>query len=137
MKKILYLINLLVIGAALLVSVNIAVAAPTAGSASSSAGVPGPCPSGQSGQCISLPNPLKSNDIFVIIGGVIKWVMGIVGSLTLLMFIWGGFMWLTSAGNPEHVKKGSDTMLWAAIGVFLVLASYIILSTFLNFLTGK
>lgn len=101
---------------------------------------PCPCPGGV-GQCITLVNPLKykpgPNYIFELFGGIIKWVMGIMGSLTLLMFVWGGFLWVTSGGNPEKVKKGSDTMLWAAIGVFLVLASYIILSTFLGFLTGS
>ena len=71
-----------------------------------------------------------------IISTVIKTALGIVGALTLLMLVWGGFQWLTSAGNPEKVKSGMQTMLWAIIGVALVFSSYILLSTFTNYLTG-
>jgi hypothetical protein len=53
------------------------------------------------------------------------------------MFVWGGFSWLTSGGNAEKIKKGSQTMIWAAIGVMLVLSSYIILTTYLDYLTGR
>lgn len=73
-----------------------------------------------------------------IISVVIKGALGIIGALTLLMFVWGGFEWLTSAGNPEKVKSGMQTMLWAVIGVVLVFASYLLLATFTNILTtGK
>ncbi len=72
-----------------------------------------------------------------IIGTVIRVMLGIIGGLTLLMFVWGGFQWLTSAGSPEKIKSGMQTMVWAVIGVMLVLASYLLLSTFLSFLTGK
>jgi hypothetical protein len=37
-------------------------------------------------------------------------------------------MWVTAAGNPEHVKKGSQAMLWAVIGIFIIFASYAILT---------
>lgn len=85
----------------------------------------------------SLENPLESNtDVSGIISVVIKSVLGIIGALTLLMLVWGGFQWLTSAGNPEKVKMGTQTMVWAIIGVVLVFASYILLSTFTGYLTG-
>jgi len=98
------------------------------------------CPSGK-GECIALENPIGqgpsgTTDVTVLIGTIIKAALGIIGSLTLLMLVWGGFQWLTSAGNPEKVKKGSQTMVWAIIGVVLVFASYLILTTYLNYLTG-
>ena len=98
-----------------------------------------PCPDDNTKQCVPLCNPLKSGttDIKEIIGIIIRSALGLVGSLTLLMVVWGGFKWLTSAGNPEKVKSGSQTMLWAGIGVFLVFASYFILSNFTDYLTGR
>ncbi len=72
-----------------------------------------------------------------VIGVVITAALGVIGGFALLMFVWGGFEWLTSAGNQEKVKSGTQTMVWAAIGVVLVLGSYLLLSTFLNFLTGN
>jgi hypothetical protein len=85
----------------------------------------------------SLENPLSSGtDIPSIISVVIKTALGIIGGLTLLMLVWGGFQWLTSAGNSDKVHAGTQTMIWAVIGVVLVFASYILLSTFTSYLTG-
>jgi hypothetical protein len=98
-----------------------------------------PCPDRPDADCIPLENPLQNNEvsIFAILGTILRVALGIIGSLTLLMFVWGGFQWLTSAGNPERVKKGTDTMLWAAIGVFCVFASYFVLSNFVAYLTNQ
>lgn len=86
---------------------------------------------------VKLENPLSSGtDVSSIISIVIKTALSIIGALTLLMLVWGGFQWLTSAGNPEKVKMGTQTMVWAIIGVVLVFASYILLSTFTSYLTG-
>ncbi len=87
-----------------------------------------------------LENPIGTGqkgttEASVIIATVIKAALGIIGAITLLMFVYGGFQWLTSAGNAEKVTAGTQTMIWAVIGVALVLGSYILLSTFLNFLT--
>ena len=87
----------------------------------------------------SLENPLAGDrtEVTSIISTVIKGALGIVGALTLLMLVWGGFEWLTSAGSPDKVKSGTQTMIWAVIGVVLVFASYILLSTFTSYLTGS
>ncbi len=83
------------------------------------------CPSTTS-KTVSLTNPLGKDqtDIPVLIGKVIKAVLGIVGSLALVMFIYGGITWMTSAGNAEKVQKGKDTLVWAAIGLVIIFASY-------------
>lgn len=88
---------------------------------------------------VKLENPLGVvTDAGSIIKQVITVALGIIGALTLLMFVWGGFEWLTSAGNPEKVKSGTQTMVWAIIGVILVFSSYLLLSTFTTILTtGK
>ncbi len=91
----------------------------------------------EKGQCIKLCNPLQNNetDITKILGFIIKVALGIVGSLTLFMLVWGGFLWLTAAGNEERIKKGTQTMLWAAIGVVAVFSSYFVLRNFTEYLT--
>lgn len=71
-------------------------------------------------------------DMRVFLGNVIKTGLGIIGSVTLVVFIYGGFLWLISAGNQEQVKKGTQTMLWAVIGIFIIFASYGILTLVLN-----
>jgi len=87
---------------------------------------------------VKLDNPLMTGaNPAEIIGLIIKSALGVIGGLTLLMLVWGGFQWLTSAGNPDKVQKGSKTMLWAIIGLILTLGSYVLLIAVLGFLTGK
>lgn len=69
-------------------------------------------------------------------GNIVKTVMGILGSITLLVFIAGGIMWLTSGGNQDKVQMGSKTMLYAIIGIFVIFASYAILSMVIKGLTS-
>lgn len=81
----------------------------------------------------TLPNPLGgTTDIRTIIGRVISAALGISGSIALLMFIWGGMLWLTSGGSPERIKKGKDAIVWAVLGLVLIFGSYAIL----NFVLG-
>ncbi|TAK05126.1 hypothetical protein EPO33_04055 [Patescibacteria group bacterium] len=81
----------------------------------------------------TLPNPLGgTTDIRTIIGRVINAALGISGSIALLMFIWGGMLWLTSGGSPERIQKGKNTIVWAVLGLVLIFGSYAIL----NFVLG-
>lgn len=84
-----------------------------------------------------LENPLAGDKTSVgaIISTIIKTALTIIGALALLMFVWGGFQWLTSAGNDQKVEAGTKTMLWAVVGIILVFASYVLLSTFTDYLT--
>lgn len=77
----------------------------------------------------NLSNPLGDIDSpQMLIGRIINAIMGLIGSITLLMFIYGGFVWMASAGNPEKVKKGRDILVWTAIGLFVIFSSYAIVS---------
>lgn len=87
---------------------------------------------------VSLENPLASGttDVNVIIGTVIKGVLGVMGGVMLLMLVWGGSTWLIAAGNPEKIKSGTQTILWAIIGAVITLSSYVILKVILGFLSS-
>ena len=53
------------------------------------------------------PNPLGNEDedanVNILIGRVINAALGVVGSLALLMFVYGGFTWMLAAGNNERM----------------------------------
>lgn len=81
--------------------------------------------SGSSDTSIKLDNPLGSvTTPQVLIGKIINSVLGVVGSLALLMFIFGGLTWMTSGGSADKVKKGKDIIVWSAIGLVVIFASY-------------
>lgn len=81
----------------------------------------------------NLVNPLGAIETpQALIGKIINAVMGLIGSIALLMFIYGGFTWLTSAGNTEKVKKGKDILVWAAIGLVFIFSSYALVNFIIN-----
>ncbi|MFC1678392.1 hypothetical protein ACFLZ9_01495 [Patescibacteria group bacterium] len=57
---------------------------------------------------------------------IARWILGIVGSLALLAFVYGGVLFLISGGNRETVQKGKQVMIGAVIGLAIVFASYLI-----------
>ena len=67
------------------------------------------------------------NDIMAIAINASKYILGIVGSLTLIMFIYGGVIFLISAGNPDTVGQAKKILTAAVIGLIIVFASYIII----------
>jgi hypothetical protein len=84
------------------------------------------CPSGS---VCKLTNPLGNiSTPQVFIGTVIKGLLGVTGSIALLMFIYGGFTWMISRGEPAGTKKGLDAMLWATIGLIVIFSSYALVS---------
>ena len=88
---------------------------------------------------VELADPLQSNitDVKQFIPITIKTIFGLLGALTLLMLVWGGFQWLTSAGNSEKVSEGTETMKWAILGVVLVFASYVLVDRVFSLVLGK
>jgi len=85
----------------------------------------------------SLKDPLGNRDIPTLIAAIIKYVLGFVGVIALVMFIIGGLIWMTSGGSAEKVKKGKDTLIWAVLGMGLVFFSYTIVSFVLKALIKK
>ena len=86
----------------------------------------------------TLENPLGSGNIDprLIIGSVIKAILGIVGSLALAMIIFGGFMWVIAGGNDEKIKKGKDIITWAALGLLVIFFSYALVNFVINAMVG-
>ena len=77
-----------------------------------------------SGGTVSLDSPIGNISPQEFIGKIINSALGIVGSLALLMFIYGGFVWLTSAGSSDKVTKGKNILVWATIGLAVIFMSY-------------
>lgn len=85
---------------------------------------------------VNLVNPLATSDVRVIIGTLIKAALGLSGSLALVMFIWGGFMWLTSNGNAEKIEKGKQIIIWATLGLIFIFFGYTIVNAVISAITS-
>ena len=89
-------------------------------------------PHPMSDKSVPLTNPLETTNVRLLIGDIIKYVLGIMGSLTLCAFVFGGYMWLTSAGNDEKVRTGTNALMYATIGLFIIFGAYAILNTIIT-----
>ena len=79
---------------------------------------------------INVPNPLANvNSPEDLMANAIKLILGLTGSIALLLFVYGGFMWMTSAGNSERIQKGKNIFIWATVGLVMIFGSYAILNT--------
>lgn len=65
-----------------------------------------------------------ANDIVQAFVNFMRLLLGFVGAAVLLMFVYGGFVWLTSGGNPEGIKKGQAIVKNAFIGLVVVFGAY-------------
>jgi len=87
-------------------------------------------------KAITLDNPLgKDITVQTLVGRVISAVLGIVGSIALLMFIYGGFLWLTSSGNEQKITQGKQVLTWATIGLAVIFLSYTLVNFVISGLT--
>jgi hypothetical protein len=60
----------------------------------------------------------------VLIGLVIKYIVGFLGTLALCIIIYSGVRFMVSQGNEETQKKSLAMILWASIGITALLGSY-------------
>jgi len=74
------------------------------------------------------------NDFMRLGIGITKFILGIVGSLALLMFIYGGFLIMTqgqtiteSGGKSITINKGKSVIMGAVMGLIIVFSSYLII----------
>lgn len=81
-------------------------------------------------------NPEGLVNINELIGKLIAIGMGMLGALSLLAFIWGGFLWMTSRGNVNQVQKGTKTMLYAGLGIVLIFSSYALVTFLIGAIGG-
>lgn len=72
-------------------------------------------------------NPVaKFDSITTLVNLIIPIMMIMGGIITLSMLLLGAYKYLTSEGNPEKISKAQSILLYAIIGLFLVVASFVL-----------
>lgn len=91
---------------------------------------------------VKLPNPIgpqevTPNVVLSFAGKVANGFIGVSGTIALVMFIYGGFLWLTSRGEPDKIKKGKDIFIWSVVGLAIIFSSYFLVDFLLRGVTGS
>ena len=71
-------------------------------------------------------------DMAVAFSSLIQLLLGAMGAVALLFFVWGGIRWLISGGSAEKVNQGKTIMLNTVFALILAFGSYLILTFFVN-----
>lgn len=67
---------------------------------------------------------LGTQDPATIVFTIVNTALIFLGTITLILVIVAGFLWLTAAGEEEKIKKAKDIMRGATLGLVVVLGSY-------------
>ena len=51
-------------------------------------------------------------------------------------FVWGGFRYITSSGNPEQLEGAKKTILYSAVGLAIALGAFVLSNIVIQIATG-
>ena len=66
------------------------------------------------------------------LASIIKAVLTLVGVISLAIMVYGGFRWMTSAGNEETIGEAKRTLIAGTIGLVVILISWSIVYFIIN-----
>lgn len=63
---------------------------------------------------------------------IVNFFLTFLGLLAVVMVIYGGFLYVGSAGNEEAVGKAKKILMYAAIGIIIIIVSFALVNTLLS-----
>ncbi len=71
---------------------------------------------------------LGTADLVSTIISIVQWALGFLGLVAVIMILYGGFVWMTAAGNQDKVAKAKKIITRAVIGLVIVLLAWAIVT---------
>jgi hypothetical protein len=86
---------------------------------------------------IFVPFLASADAVTDMIANITNWIVTISIGLATLMYIVGGFLWMSDAGNTERVKTAKSIIMSTTIGLIVILMAQGIISIVSGFVTPK
>lgn len=86
------------------------------------------CSIGLWGKCDDKGKPPAPIEPRVLILRVVQTILGFVSLLALIIIIYAGVLWITSAGVPDKIKKARELLVWAFIGLAVLMSAWTLIS---------
>ncbi|MFH1536548.1 MAG: hypothetical protein ABID45_01010, partial [Patescibacteria group bacterium] len=61
---------------------------------------------------------------YMVAAFIINGLLGFLGLFSLVLLLYGGYMWMNARGNEEQVTKAKKIIESAGIGLIIILSSY-------------
>lgn len=68
-------------------------------------------------------------DASQLIMNIVKWLLGFVGALAVLMIVVAGIIYITAAGDEGRVDSAKRYLLYAIVGLIVAILAYAIVVT--------
>ena len=63
---------------------------------------------------------------------IVNYFLGFLGLLAVIMIIYGGVTYVVSAGNDEAIGNAKKIIMYALIGIIIILLSFVVVNTILS-----
>lgn len=83
-----------------------------------------------------ITNPIGCKEIGECIQKVVQYVLGIAGILALAGIVYGGFLYITAAGNQDRIEAGKNAVTYSVIGLVVIGFAYAIITFIFQALGG-
>lgn len=85
-----------------------------------------------------IENPLSPiSDIWQLIMRLINIAQNIGVFVCVILIVWAGYLYVTSAGNEEKIKQAQKTLIWALVGFGIIVIAGAVPKLIYEFITGK
>lgn len=68
------------------------------------------------------------DDLKETIRQIVNLLLGFLGIIAVIILLWGGFMWMTAAGDEGKVDKAKKLIVAAIIGIIIIIAAWSIVA---------
>lgn len=69
----------------------------------------------------TIPNPVPWDTFEELIGRLIEWIINMALVVAPLIIVFAGFSYATAGGDPSKIEKAKTMLLYAAVGMAVVL----------------
>ncbi len=84
-----------------------------------------------------IKNPLsKTTSLSQVILNVVNIVQILLIMASVLYMLYAGLMFVTARGEPAKINKAKAALLWGCVGIALILAAQVIITTLKNTVSG-
>ncbi len=67
---------------------------------------------------------------------LLNWFLLFLGLIATAFLIFGGFQYVTSAGNDQNIEKAKKVIIYAAVGILVVLVSAVLVNALIGSATN-
>jgi hypothetical protein len=67
-----------------------------------------------------------------VILGWVRFALIITGVIAFVAIVWAGILYITAFTNEENNEKAKKIIIWCAIGIMVILFSYVIVNALIN-----